>query len=131
MVSKLEALADAFAKLNGMHDPESIAYSNRNPGMLISYSIRKNADAKGYRTFNHVRDGYEALLCDLRIKLRGDSRARGRAGAKITPDSPLSDLLVAYGHKTSSPVEYIVSFVRRALHTAEIYTSTPLSFFLD
>jgi hypothetical protein len=131
MVNRLEVLADALGKLNGIHDPESTAYRNRNPGLLISFSLRKNADAKNVRMFQHLRDGYEALLADLRIKIRGKSRARGKDGAKLTPESPISDLLIAYGHKNHMPADYVVSFVRRALQDQSIRMSTPLSFFME
>jgi hypothetical protein len=58
-MNKIEALADAISKLNGVGDPESVCYKYRNPGLLKAYSIKRaadqHADDKGIRIFNSCR----------------------------------------------------------------------------
>ena len=155
MLTRLEALADAIGKLNGMDDPESRAYRLRNPLLLRAYSLSRAQaqDAEGYREFDSLLSGYRAGLCDLEQKCTGRNRA------KLKASDPLEALLGALGHglngteysltraaaaaeatrdlderaKRGNPaaVRNVVLFLRRALDDGDerICGRTPLSYF--
>lgn len=123
-MKRLEALADAFAKMYGALDPTSEAYHLRNPGLLRAFSPKHERDEKGRRIFVSFVAGYENLLLDLKIKASGQSRA------KLTPESPLVDLVHVYGNKTSS-LRYIVNFLRHALKDPDIPECVNLGWFLE
>jgi hypothetical protein len=127
-VKKIEALVDAFAKLNGaFNDPESEAYNLRNPLMIKSYGLpgKHQIDGQGRRVFDSMLSGYRAGLFDLEIKLSGKSRA------KLSPDDKLENLLRVYGITELGGVKQIVNFLRRALKDQEIQAVTPLRYFLE
>ena len=150
MLTRLEALADAIGKLNGMDDPESRAYRLRNPLLLRAYSLSRAQaqDAEGHREFDSLISGYRAGLCDLQQKCAGCNRA------KLKGSDPLEALLGALGHglngveyqvgnaphdlgekaKRGNPaaVRNVVLFLRRALDDADerICGRTPLGYFL-
>ena len=123
-MKRLEALADAFAKLNGALDPLSEAYKLRNPGMLRAFNPKHERDVKGNRRFRHFIAGYENLLLDLRIKCSGNSRAR------LVPDSPLVDLVHTYGQPTAA-LKPLVRFLRHALNDDNIPEAVQLKFFME
>jgi hypothetical protein len=123
-MKRLEALADALAKMNGALDPQFDAYQLRNPGLLRAFSPKHARDEKGRRIFSSLVAGYENLLLDLRIKCSGQSRA------KLTPESPLVDLITTYGNPVAA-TRYVVNFLRHALKDATLREDVKLGWFLE
>ena len=123
-MTRIEALADAFAKMNGWHDPLSQAYKLRNPGMLKAFSPKHVKDESGYRIFNSFPSGYDNLILDLKIKCSGGSHSR------LKPDDTLKNLTMCYGNPESSAT-YLKKFLRHALCDENIMESQPLSWFLE
>lgn len=123
-MTRIEALADAFMRLNGYHDPFSIAYKNRNPGLLKAFSLKHTKDEQGYRVFNSFSSGYDNLVLDLKIKCSGNSHAR------LKTNDTLRDLVVCFGN-TSAATRSVKNFLRHALGSEEIYENQPLSWFLE
>lgn len=123
-VRRLEALADALAKMYGALDPESEAYQLRNPGMLKAFNPKHARNEKGYRIFSSFVAGYDNLILDLKIKISGKSRSH------LTVDSQVLDLLHIYGNPTSS-LKYIVNFLRHALKDDSIPNDVKLGFFIE
>lgn len=121
---RIEALADAFAKIQGAFDPLSDAYHLRNPLLLRAFAPKHARDEKGRRIFKTFIAGYENSLLDLSIKCAGHSRA------KLTPESTLVDLAHAYGQPTSC-VRYLVNFLRHALRDDTITEGVRLGWFLE
>jgi len=121
---RIEALADAFARMYGALDPQSEAYHLRNPLLLRAFNPKHPRDEKGRRVFNSFVAGYENALLDLRIKCSGKSRA------KLTSESPLVDLITTYGQPTSA-LRYIINFLRHALKDDTIPSDVRLGFFLE
>jgi len=136
-VKRIEALADAIAYLNNMHDPSSRAYQYRNPGLLRSYSLRTlvNTDKDMVRIMDTKQGGDRALLSDLERKCKGELRVRGANGAVLTSDSKLVDILWTLGIRHSltynKPVEQAVQFLRVAVGDDSIDEDTPLKYFLE
>lgn len=124
MVKKIDALVDAFARMNGMLDPQSVAYRLRNPLLLKAFSPKHEKDENGLRVFSSFTSGYENGLNDIKIKCSGKSHS------KIGPDSTIQDLTCLYGNPISA-TRYIKNFLRHALQDDNIMESTPLSFFLE
>lgn len=124
MSRRLEALALAFCKMNGGMDPQSELFAIRNPGGLLAFNPKHERDEKGRRVFKHFIAGAENLLLDLKIKCSGKSRS------KLTPESPLVDLIHIYGNPTQS-LKYIVNFLRHALKDDSIPLSIHLGWFLE
>ena len=122
-VRRIEALADALAKMYGSSDPQSDSYQLRNPGMLLAFNPKHDRDVKGRRRFKTFIAGYENLLLDLKIKCSGNSRAR------LTPESQLVDLLHVYGNPTSS-LKYVINFIRHALGDDSVPNEVALGWFL-
>lgn len=123
-MKRVEALADAFAKYNGVMDPLSDAYQLRNPGLLRAFNPKHERDEKGRRVFKHYIAGMENLLLDLSIKCSGKSRA------KLTPESPLVDLCHTYGQPTAA-LKPIIRFLRHALKNENIPETINLGWFLE
>lgn len=123
-MTRIEALADAFMRLNGYHDPFSIAYKNRNPGLLKAFSLKHTKDEQGYRVFNSFSSGYDNLVLDLKIKCSGNSHDR------LKTDDTLRDLIVCFGN-TSAVTRSVKNFLRHALNDESISESQPLGWFLD
>jgi len=119
---RVEALADAFAKIYGCLDPLSECYKIRNPLMLKAFSPRHTRNDKGYRIFGSFIAGYENGVLDLKIKCSGKSRA------KLTPKSPLLDLIHTYGQSTST-LPYLVRFLRHALDDETIPEGVEIGWF--
>src|SRR5260370_534151 len=124
MPKRLEALCDAFAPMHGALDGMSEAYPPRNPIMLKAFPPNPPPHANGHPLFNTFGAGYENALLDLRIKCSGKSRAR------LTPESPLVDLITTYGNNTSC-LRYIVKFLRHALNDPDIPEGIQLKWFLE
>ncbi len=122
-MTRVEALVDAFSKMNGWHDPFSEAYRIRNPMMLRAFSPKHVKNENGYRVFNSFSSGYDNGVIDLKIKCSGKSNSR------LTPESTLNDLVQCYGNPASA-TRYIKKFLRHALDDMNIMESTPLSFFM-
>lgn len=121
---RLEALVDAFARLNGALDPLSDAYRLRNPLLLLAFNPKHPRDEKGRRVFKHFVAGYENALLDVRIKCSGRSRAR------LRPEDALVNLVHTYGQPTTA-LRSVVKFVRHALNDDTVPESIHLGWFLE
>src|SRR4029077_12227326 len=110
-VSKIESLADGIGRLNSIHNPESLAYSLRNPLLLKSYAKlgRHSVNSDGLREFGSLLAGLEAGIFDLDLKLKGLSRAG------LKPEDSLKNLLGCYGISEPAAQTKIVRFIRRAI----------------
>lgn len=123
-ITRLEALAAAFGKLNGVHDPFSKAFQLRNPLMLKSFSAKQEKDEDGYRVFSSFASGWDNALIDLKIKCSGGSYCR------LKPEDTLRDLVTHFGNAACA-TRSIKNFLRHALNNDEIYESQPLAWFLE
>ena len=124
MITRLESLVDAFAHLNGMLDPFSRAYKNRNPLLLKAFAEKHVRDEDGYRIFNSVASGYNNALNDLQIKCSGKSHS------KLQTTDTLRDLVKFFG-SDGSATRGVKNFIRHALNRDDVYENTPLSFFVE
>jgi len=126
MVRKIEALADAIARLNQAWTPESEAYKLRNPLLIKSFARpgKHETDEGGRRIFNSFLSGYKAGLYDLDLKLRGKSRAG------LTAENTLENLLGVYGINAIA-ADNVVAFVRRALQNQTVSKKTSIAFFVE
>lgn len=123
-INRIEALAAAFGRLNGVHDPFSKAFQLRNPLLLKAFSSKHERDEAGYRVFNSFSAGWDNALLDLKIKCSGNSHAR------LKTDDTLRDLVVCFGN-TSAVTRSVKNFLRHALNDESISESQPLGWFLD
>ena len=123
-MTRLDALADAIMRMNGYHDPTSVAYKNRNPGMLRAFSPKHDKDENGYRIFHSFPSGYDNLLIDLRIKCSGNSHA------KLKPEDTLVNLVQCYGNPATAAA-YLKKFLRKALNNENIMENQSLGWFLE
>jgi hypothetical protein len=123
-ISRIEALAAAFARLNCVHDPFSKAFRLRNPLMLKAFNTKHEKDEEGYRVFNSFSAGWDNALLDLAIKCEGKSYSH------LKPTDTLRDLVKCYGNDASA-TRSVKNFLRHALNNEEIYENTPLSYFLE
>lgn len=126
MVSKIEAIVDAIGRLNGVHNPESLAYQIRNPLLLVSYAKpgRHDVNGDGLRVFGSMLAGYKAGTYDVLLKIKGLSRAG------LKPTDVLDNLLGCYRISEKAAKDNVVAFVRRALKDETVSVRTPLSYFL-
>jgi hypothetical protein len=126
-VRRLEALVDAVCDLFGGMYPGSEAYNLRNPLLVKSWARagKHEIDEQGRRVFSSFLNGYKAGLYDIELKARGTSRAN------VSPDSPLSDLLLCYQIENRASQQKVVSFLKRALNDESISINTPVSFFVE
>ena len=122
-IKRLDALVDAFAHLNGWHDPKSDAYQLRNPLLLKAFSPKHERDEQGRRRFPSFAAGYDNGLLDAKIK------CMGKSFSKLTPDSTLTELTCVYGNSAAA-TRAIKNFLRAALHDDTIMESQPLGWFL-
>ncbi len=123
---KLEALAEAIAKMSGYVNPDSPAHAARNPGDLEALSVEHPKDVRGRRVFRSFLDGYQALLHDLQVKLSGKSRSG------LTPQSTLVDLAKARGEAFPLITSRSwAAFLRPALGDQAITNQTQLSYFTE
>ena len=111
-MKRLEAICDAIAMHNHYAEPESEAYSLRNPGMLLA------EDASGRREFNCHRAGYAALLHRVTIY------------ASSNPAAHLDKLLCARGITMRMKQMEAVDFMSRCVNTA-LTLETPLQWFIE
>jgi hypothetical protein len=119
---KIEALAEAIAKVSGYLDPASKLYAARNPGGIKAVLPEQLRDSENNRVYASLLDGYQSLLHDLAIKLSGRSRSR------LTPESSISDLAAHFHIAVARPVAL---FLRAALRDDSIQPSTQLSYFQE
>lgn len=126
-MNKIEAIVDAVGKLNGIHNPDSVAYLLRNPLLIKSFAKpgKHETTEEGIRRFTSLLSGYKAATYDLDLKLTGKSRAGLKAGDTLT------NLLGVYGIKELLAVDNVVSFLRRALKDPIINRTTPLTYFVE
>ena len=126
-VNKLEALLDSIAALKGWGNPDSDAYQLRNPLLVKSYSRPgKNVISDdGTRVFDSSLAGIRSCLFDVKLKVRGKSRAG------IKEDDLLENVLRVYGVTELGGQQAVVKFLKRALKTQEISRTTPLKWFLE
>lgn len=131
-VRRIEALADCIGFLNDVHNPESVAYQLRNPGMCRAHSFKQlnSVDDQGRRRFTSLIGGYRFLIQDLTWKCEGVTRAKGENG-KLKTTSTLADLLKSFRLNTLEKQMEAVGFLNSALQTTEISISTELNFFLE
>jgi hypothetical protein len=124
-ISRIDALVDAFAAMNGCLDPHRDAYRLRNPLMLPAFSDKYTKDPKtGKRVFNSWSSGFDNSKIDVKIK------ASGASLSKIGPTSTLLDLTCLYGNPKTA-VDYIVNFLRHALQDETITKNIQLQWFLE
>ena len=123
-MTRIEVLADAFMRLNGYHDPFSVAYRNRNPGLLKAFSPKHTKDENGYRIFNSFSSGYDNLVLDLKIKCSGASHSR------LKTDDTLRDLVKFFENDVSA-TRSVKNFIRHALGREDIYENQPLGWFIE
>jgi len=88
-VTGIEAMADAIQHHEGWW-PGSCSYRNRNPGNLRPYAPGQAVDARGYRVFDTLLDGYAALKADLTAKVLGHTKHN------LSETSTLDDLFDVY-----------------------------------
>ena len=131
-VKRIEALADCIGFLNDVHNPESLAYQLRNPGLCRAYSFKQlgAVDKNGYRIFTSLIGGYRFLVQDLTWKCSGQTRATGETG-KLKPTSSLTDLLRSFRMTNIEHLMQAVKFLNDALQTEEVTATTELKFFLE
>jgi hypothetical protein len=123
-IPRIHALVDAFAHLNGWHNPVSDSYRLRNPLLLRAFSPKHVKDDQGRRVFSSFTSGYDNGLLDVRIKCSGKSHS------KLTPESTLIDLVCVYGNDASA-ARSIKNFLRAALQDDAILESQKLGWFLE
>lgn len=123
-MTRIEALADAFAKINGWHDPMSECYRLRNPGMLKAFSPKHAKNDNGYRIFNSFPSGYDNLILDLKIKCSGGSHSR------LKPEDTIINLVCCYQMPETSAT-FIKKFLRHALNDENIMERQQLGWFLE
>lgn len=127
MISRLTALAGAFANINGAFDPKSDAWHLQNPLMLKAFSPTHEKDEDGNRRFKSLVSGWDNGLIDLKIKCSGQSFYAKKG---LGPTSPLSDLVCLYGNPVSA-TRTVVNFLRHALKDDNIPQSVNLGWFLE
>lgn len=123
-IPRIHALVDAFAHLNGWHDPKSDAYQLRNPLLLKAFSPKHQRDELGRRIFSSFTSGYDNAILDARIKCSGKSHS------KLTPDSKLSELVCVYGNPLTA-TRGIKNFLRAALRDENILEHQLLGWFIE
>jgi hypothetical protein len=124
-MDKVEALIDAVGALNGIGNPDSVAYALRNPLLVRSFAKpgQHEIDDDGRRRFTTLQSGYKAGYFDVELKITGKSRSR------VDADSTLTMLLATYGLKELLAIDKVVRFLKRALKDETISRTTPLRYF--
>ena len=127
MITRIEALFDALASLKGWSNPDSQAYQLRNPLMVKSFSKpgKNEITEDGHRIFSTQLAGVRAGLFDLDLKIRGKSRAG------IKADDMLENVLRVFGVTELGGQQAVMKFLKRALKTQDIKTTTPLKWFTE
>lgn len=131
-IKRLEAIGDCIAFLNDFHNPESLAFQLRNPGLCRAHSFKqlKSVNDQGIRVFTSLIGGYRFLQQDLLWKMSGQTRAKGDNG-KLKPTSSLAELLKAFKLNSIDKQMQAVTFLNLALNTEEITSDTELKYFLE
>jgi hypothetical protein len=119
---RMEALAEAIASVSG-YAPGSALYKARNPGGLKAFG-KAPADENGFRIFNSIVDGWQALIFDTALKLSGASRAM------LQPGNTLQDFALSHKQPITAADAY-AKFLRRALNDDSITKKTELMYFLE
>ena len=83
----VEALADCIMQFEGW-SLSSRSWRNRNPGNLRPYNPSQQKDEGGYRVFQSLDEGWDALKLDLESKFGGSHN--------LTPQSHMIDLFNIY-----------------------------------
>jgi hypothetical protein len=121
-----EALADAIMTFEGWR-ANSRSWRNRNPGNLRPFALTQAKDADGYRVFDSLAEGWQALLDDLQAKFNGSHR--------LTPQSTMLDLLNVYAPAgdANDPTDYTQFVCNWTTHILgrSINRETTLGQFLD
>lgn len=127
MITRIEALFDAVASTKGWNNPDSLCYQLRNPLMVKSFSKpgKNEITEDGYRVFSTQLAGIRAGLFDLTLKITGKSRAG------IKTDDLLENVLRVYGITELGGQQAVVKYLKRALKTQDIKTTTPLKCFTE
>jgi hypothetical protein len=127
MITRIEALFDSIAALRGWNNPDSVCYQLRNPLMVKSFSKpgKNEITEDGYRVFSTQLAGIRAGLFDLALKVTGKSRAGVKA------DDLLENVLRVYGITELGGQQAVVKYLKRALKTQDIKTTTPLKWFTE
>lgn len=128
MITRIEALVDAIAHLKGSTtNPDGELFQIRNPIGIMSFSKpgKNEIDTSGRRVFKTWLAGYRAACFDVSIKITGKSRAR------IKDTDLLENLLRVYGIIELGGQQAVVKFLKRALKTQDIKTTTPLKWFTE
>jgi hypothetical protein len=112
----------ALAAYSGYSKPDGFLYAANNPIGLKATSMRHAKNEQGYRVFNSFIDGFQAALFDLDLKITGKS------WAKLSPESTLKDLAVAYSLETTTATAW-ARFLRAALHDNTISSETEIQYF--
>ena len=125
--TRIEALFDAVASTKGWNNPDSVCYQLRNPLMVKSFSKpgKNEITEDGYRVFSTQLAGIRAGLFDLTLKVTGKSRAG------IKTDDLLENVLRVYGIPELGGQQAVVKYLKRALKTQDIKTTTPLKWFTE
>jgi hypothetical protein len=121
-MDKIEALVDALWTYAGTKDPESKAYSARNPLALMEYDDMGKATGR-MRTFSSLHGGLAAAKFDIMVKVSGKSRARLN-GDNFT----LRGLCISYSMPELTS-DYVAKFLRKALKDPSINSDTRLDYF--
>ena len=122
-ITRLEALVNAIAALNGYHDPKSEAYQLRNPLLLKAFSPKHERNERGIRNFMSIASGFDNCVGDARIKCSGKSHS------KVTPFSTLQDLIQVYGQPITAG-RAVKNHLRAALGE-EVSERIQLRWFID
>ena len=127
MITRIEALFDALASIRGWNNPDSVCYQLRNPLMVKSFSKpgKNEITEDGYRVFTTQLAGIRAGLFDLDLKVRGKSRAG------VKENDLLENVLRVYGITELGGQQAVVKYLKRALKTQDIKTTTPLKWFTE
>lgn len=95
--------------------------------MIKSFSKpgKNEITEEGYRVFSTQLAGIRAGLFDLTLKVTGKSRAG------IKAEDQLDNVLRVYGIIELGGQQAVVKYLKRALKTQDIKTTTPLKWFLQ
>lgn len=109
-MKRLEAICDAVANYHDYWNPESDAYSIRNPGLLLGDD--------GKRTFSCHKAGYAALQDRVRKYCEGHKEEK------------LDSLLQYLGIKMKLQKENAIEFMSRCVNSNALKLETSLDWFL-
>lgn len=116
---KLEAFCDAVAAYHHYWEPESEAYTLRNPGMLIAGQKEVPQTKEGIRIFSCHFGGYRAFLHEV------------EKHCKLHPNEQFNHLMVRFGVKMPLQQEHAIDFMQRSLNSNGISLETSLDWFKE